>query len=643
MSQDQPNHTGHVLADRYEIIDEIGRGGFGMVYRARQVNMDREVAVKVLPPQFMAIEDVVARFKREAHLSSRLKHPNTITIHDYGQANNLLFIVMELLDGEDLADILKKERTLEQQRILHIARQVLKSLAEAHEQGIVHRDLKPENIYLTRVGEDTDFVKVLDFGIAKLAEPGGGEISGRRLTVTGSTVGTPVYMSPEQAAGEEVDHLTDLYALGIIMYEMATGHPPFNDKNPVKIMRAHLFTEVPPFPDDCALAGTSLERVVMQALHKDKPLRIQSAGEFLRALDASEPQITALPASLFSLGPQSDKLVKNEPHEEPPTLEWFDDPPSEDSIEISREDTSTFDRITRRHDTSENEIIPNTNPDRLSDAVPFGAFPSKQPPREPVRESALNKSNEISALSMLADQQVSLSSALVPGGREEDEHQSAFHDLPPPALNQRELGSVSSIITVVELPPSDDEVILLTQPKIPPANLDLGRGGQAPAGNVFILGDEPGAPETPAAGVSGLTGFAHEYSSSEEITPGQVPPSARSGPLPPKPHYGHDTAPNSGEILLPKQAASSNEIIAQAPPEEDPSAEWSWDPNRSKALVRDVESGAFPQLQDKKKRELEKKREKQSGISLGVVIFFLFCLLVGAFGALVFLDVIKLP
>jgi serine/threonine protein kinase len=643
MSQDQPNHTGHVLAGRYEIIDEIGRGGFGMVYRARQVNMDREVAVKVLPPQFMAIEDVVARFKREAHLSSRLKHPNTITIHDYGQADNLLFIVMELLDGEDLADVLKRERTLEQQRILHIARQVLKSLAEAHEQGIVHRDLKPENIYLTRVGEDTDFVKVLDFGIAKLAEPGGGETSGRRLTVTGSTVGTPVYMSPEQAAGEEVDNLTDLYALGVIMYEMATGHPPFNDPNPVKIMRAHLFTEVPPFPESCALAGTQLERVVMHALHKDKPLRIQSAAEFLRALDASEPQITALPASLFSLTPKphatSGAALGAEITEEPPTLEWYDDPPSEDSIEISREDTSTFDRITRRHDTSENEVVPDTSPDRRSDAVPFGAFPSKQAPREPVRESAVSASNEISALSMLADQQISLASALLPNGVEEDPQ-----DLPPPRLNQRELGSVSSIITVVELPPTDDEVILLTQPKTTPANLDLGKGGEAPAGNMFVLDDEQIVPETPMAGLSRLSGLDRTTSSADEITPGEVPSHMASDTLPPSPHAYDDSAPTSAEILLPKANTPQQPPNPNlAPPDQDPSAEWSWDPKKSKELVRDVESGAFPQLQDKKKRAIEKKKEKRSGFSLGVVLFFLICLAGGAVGALFAMGIIKLP
>ena len=290
---------GHVLADRYEIVAEIGRGGFGMVYRARQLNIDRQVAIKVLPPQFMTIADVVERFKREAKLTSQLTHPNTITIYDYGQADDLLYIVMEYLEGEDLADRLKRERTLEPRQITQIAAQVLKSLSEAHSKGIVHRDLKPENIFLCAV-DDEEVVKVLDFGIAKLAQPEGTSLQGRQLTVTGSTVGTPIYMSPEQAAGEEVDALTDLYALGVILYEMACGAPPFRDDNPVKVMRSHLFTPLPPFPKDNPLSGTSMERVVTRALQKDQRLRYQSAKEFLSALRLPEPHIAALPRELLA-------------------------------------------------------------------------------------------------------------------------------------------------------------------------------------------------------------------------------------------------------------------------------------------------------------------------------------------------------
>ena len=281
---------GTILAERYELIDEIGRGGFGMVYRAKQLNMDREVAVKLLPPNFMSIPDVVERFKREAQLASRLRHPNTITLHDYGSHENVLYIVMELLTGEDLADVLKRDGKLPVKRAIKIARQVLKSLSEAHEQGIVHRDLKPENVFLSVVGEDTDVVKVLDFGIAKLASPrpeDAHDEKNRALTISGSTVGTPTYMSPEQAAGEEVTGQSDLYTLGVILYEMINGRPPFHNRDPVKVMRSHLFDEVPPMRIT-ELQGSVIERVIRKALEKELPDRFQNANEFLLAL-AGEP------------------------------------------------------------------------------------------------------------------------------------------------------------------------------------------------------------------------------------------------------------------------------------------------------------------------------------------------------------------
>jgi eukaryotic-like serine/threonine-protein kinase len=301
---------GTILAKRYELTEEIGRGGFGMVYRARQLNMDRAVAVKILPPKFMSIPDVAERFRREARLASRLRHPNTITVHDYGKQENLLFIVMELLEGEDLADVLMRKPKLPMDRILHIGRQVLKSLREAHEHKIIHRDLKPENIFLTRVGGEEDFVKVLDFGIAKLTMPEvatDSEQPQRKLTMSGSTVGTPTYMSPEQAAGEEVDGRTDLYALGVILYEMACGRPPFRDDNPVKVMRSHLFEEIPRFPKG-PLRDSRFEAVIMRALEKDAEDRMPSAREFLKAL---EPTPTVM-------------LERLEYDVEPPTIELPD-------------------------------------------------------------------------------------------------------------------------------------------------------------------------------------------------------------------------------------------------------------------------------------------------------------------------------
>ncbi len=285
---DSTLEPGAVLDERYELTDEIARGGFGRVYRARQMNIDRDVAIKMLPPKFMDLPDLVRRFEREARLASRLSHPNTITVHDYGQHGDYLFLVMELLEGEDLADVLARKERLSLDRIARIARQVLKSLNEAHQHSIVHRDLKPENIFLTEISGEQDFVKVVDFGIAKLAMPEmtreGDRESHRSLTVEGNTVGTPTYMSPEQAAGSEIDARSDLYALGVILYEMAAGRPPFDHDDAAKLMRKHIFEPVPAF-DDERLQESWLEAVVERALEKEKKDRFQDATEFLEAID----------------------------------------------------------------------------------------------------------------------------------------------------------------------------------------------------------------------------------------------------------------------------------------------------------------------------------------------------------------------
>ncbi len=403
---------GTVLAGRYEVTEEIGRGGFGRVYKARQLNMDRDVAVKVLPSQFMAIEDVVERFKREAKLASRLSHPNTITLHDYGQHEDSLFIVMELLQGEDLADVLRREGRLPVDRIINIARQVLKSLAEAHTHSIVHRDLKPENIFLSVVAGERDVVKVVDFGIAKLALPDletpGGDA--RKLTLSGSTVGTPTYMSPEQAAGEQVDGSTDLYALGVMMYEMAVGRAPFADKDAVKVMRAHLFEPVPPIRDP-QIQNSLIERVIMKALEKERERRFQSAHEFLLAL-AGEP-VAKPKVQGFDLNSLSGGSL----------------------VEESRPSTD-------RHEAEDRQATlqyaPSQSKAEPGDAIPFGVVgESKEREKATVRSGI----NEVSGLS-------SADSSLI--------------DAAPPGFSDTTTGS--SILTVIE-PGNEDDVILLTTPK----------------------------------------------------------------------------------------------------------------------------------------------------------------------------------
>ena len=458
---------GMVLAERYQLSEEIGRGGFGMVYRARQLNMDRDVALKILPPKFMAISDVVERFRREARLASRLQHPNTITVHDYGSHENLLFIVMELLEGEDLADVLARQRTLRMERILHIGRQALKSLHEAHSQNIVHRDLKPENIFLARVGEERDFVKILDFGIAKLAMPESPEITpGRKLTMSGSTVGTPTYMSPEQAAGDEVDPLSDLYALAVILYETACGKPPFHDESAARVMRAHLFSAVPKFAQP-PLRDSRFEAVLLKALSKEKLDRYPSAQAFLEALSPSAAEM---------LRPAHEE-------EDPPTTEFFGLDAHSDAMDSAtgRQGVSsspdfralaTHNEAIRQKRTTESMLRALEISLDADDgtAIPFDSMP-EQPARARVQADAQegasgSGSNRISQL-----------------------NEAGFVEFPPPGLTSTPTSS--SIITVLE--PDAEEVILLTQKKV-----ETPTASAIPA-EVFQPEPRPPAPAQPEA------------------------------------------------------------------------------------------------------------------------------------------------
>jgi serine/threonine-protein kinase len=375
---------GTVLDDRFEILDEIARGGFGMVYRARQLNVDREVAVKTIPPERLHHTDVVERFKREAKLASRLSHPNTVTIHDYGQHGETLFLVMEFLDGEDLADVLSQTPTLSQKRIIRIARQVLRSLAEAHEYNIIHRDLKPENIFLSSIGHESDFVKVVDFGIAKLTAPDQGPAdAGKKLTVEGNTVGTPTYMAPEQAAGGEVDARSDIYALGVIMWEMACGHAPYEADEPAALMRNHIFEDVPRF-DDGSLRDTWLESVVLRALAKDKEDRFPDARSFLRALDEEDPR----PSETSSSAGGIDVKAETDVHSN-----QFDDttPSSIVSVieESSEEDIILLDQP--KHVDDDEPMVPNGHGDSVSslgeaDTAPSDRSESEETPSDPSNE-----------------------------------------------------------------------------------------------------------------------------------------------------------------------------------------------------------------------------------------------------------------
>lgn len=222
---------GQTLDGRFKIVRRIGVGGMGTVYLARQTSMDRDVAIKVLNPDKLDDDDARKRFRIEAAAVSKLKSPHTISVYDFGEDNDgEMYLVMELLEGRPLADIIKDEGTLDINKVLRIAEQILDSLGEAHNAGILHRDMKPDNVFVMETAGTGVFVKVLDFGIAKLM---GGPDASR--TWPGLVIGTPAYMSPEQVMGKRLDNRSDLYSVAVVMFEMLSGGLPVTGKTPIEI------------------------------------------------------------------------------------------------------------------------------------------------------------------------------------------------------------------------------------------------------------------------------------------------------------------------------------------------------------------------------------------------------------------------
>ncbi|MEM1349977.1 MAG: protein kinase, partial [Myxococcota bacterium] len=293
---------GDLIGGRFRIQDTLGSGGFGTVYRAIQENIGREVALKFLSPKIARDPVNIERFRREAYHVSQLRHPNTITLYDYGQTEDgLFYMVMEVLKGISLSDAIQRDGAIEEGRAAHIFLQVLRSLTEAHQRGIVHRDMKPENIHLCEMFGEQDYVKVLDFGVAKMTMIDG-QSSEDKLTDGGRIFGTPMYMSPEQARAEAITLATDVYSLGLLIFEMFTGLPPVTGRNRMDVIRKQISEEVPQLTQ--SLEGTPLGDVIRTATKKDPKERYSDATEMQRAFYAAIRQMGISPAPSTSTSPE---------------------------------------------------------------------------------------------------------------------------------------------------------------------------------------------------------------------------------------------------------------------------------------------------------------------------------------------------
>src|SRR6478735_4534042 len=281
---------GTLLAERYRIDALVGEGGMGKVYSAEHVLMRKRLAVKVLRRELTSVPEVVARFEREAMAAGNIEHPNVAGATDFGKlADGAVFLVLEFVSGRSLRDEIARG-PFAVDRALHIARQIGSALSAAHAQGIVHRDLKPENVMLVEKGGDPDFVKVLDFGIAKVPlgdVVNSGPKQGNPITKAGMVFGTPEYMAPEQALGQTVDGRADLYALGVILFEMLSGVRPFSSQSSVGILGQQLSKPPPKISERAPgiIVPPAVEAVAFKLLQREASERFQSAAEVVDTIN----------------------------------------------------------------------------------------------------------------------------------------------------------------------------------------------------------------------------------------------------------------------------------------------------------------------------------------------------------------------
>lgn len=294
-SEERVFEPGDIIAGRYEIVEELGRGAYGVVFRAIQLGIGRPVALKTLLPQMAVDSEEHQRFEREAMAVSRLNHPNIITLFDYGEFQGVYFMVMEYVEGRSLGELIAHQAPVDPALARTLVYQMLDALQYAHDRGVVHRDLKPENIRLLKdfspEGVQRESIKILDFGIAKFIQ---GDSEGSpmdTLTQTGIALGTPQYMSPENISGDPVTHHADLYAAALILYEMLVGEPAFTGATPHMVMVSHIKDDPPRLPQELSAAGFS--RAIDWALQKQPDERVPSARVMREVLEEDDPAFIA--------------------------------------------------------------------------------------------------------------------------------------------------------------------------------------------------------------------------------------------------------------------------------------------------------------------------------------------------------------
>jgi serine/threonine-protein kinase len=303
--------VGRVIGGRFKVIALIARGGMGKVYRAEQAPLGRICALKVLNAAYAGEHDPEfhKRFFLEASVASKLTHPNTVTIFDYGRTeDDVYYMAMEYLEGYTLHRAIREAGFLPEGRAVHIARQICRALREAHSLGVIHRDLKPANIFLTLHGDEADFVRILDFGLVKNVV----EI-GEDLTQTGMFMGSPKYMAPEQIRGVRVDARTDIYSLGIMLYEMLTGRVPFDRPNSVNILMAHVHEAAPTMREmnPAISVSRALEETVAACMEKDPARRLRSMDEVLTSLRRCGDPETSIAPAISGLEPTERASLSN--------------------------------------------------------------------------------------------------------------------------------------------------------------------------------------------------------------------------------------------------------------------------------------------------------------------------------------------